>query len=80
MVDENMAIDPNNDISSVTSAVSDEDSISENTMILDNPAEDNFNENQENYNGLENFELKDENSKPLIMKKMRIKLKSLTKI
>ena len=60
MVDENMAIDLNNDISSVTSAVSDEDSISENTMILDNPAEDNFNENQENYNGLENFELKDE--------------------
>ena len=60
MVDENMAIDLNNDISSVTSAVSDEDSISENTMILDNPAEDNFNENQENYNGLENFELRDE--------------------
>ena len=29
-------------------------------MILDNPAEDNFNENQENYNGLENFELRDE--------------------
>ena len=60
MVDENMAIDLNNDISSVTSTVSDEDSISENTMILDNPAEDNFNENQENYNGLENFELRDE--------------------
>ena len=60
MVDENMAIDLNNDISSVTSAVSDENSISENTMILDNPAEDNFNENQENYNGLENFELRDE--------------------
>ena len=60
MVDENMAIDLNNDISSVTSAASDEDSISENTMILDNPAEDNFNDNQENYNGLENFELRDE--------------------
>ena len=30
MVDENMAIDQNNDISSVTSAASDEDSISEN--------------------------------------------------
>ena len=60
MVDENMAIDLNNDISSVTSAASDEDSISENTMILDNPAEDNSNENQENYNGLENFELRDE--------------------
>ena len=60
MVDENMAIDLNNDISSTTSAASDKDSISENTMILDNPAEDNFNENQENYNGLENFELRDE--------------------
>ena len=60
MVDENMAIDLNNDISSTTSAASDEDSISENTMILDNPAEDNFNDNQENYNGLENFELRDE--------------------
>ena len=41
MVDENMAIDLNNDISSVTSAVSDENSISENTMILNNPVEDN---------------------------------------
>ena len=60
MVDENMAIDLNNDISSVTSAASNEDSISENTMILDNPAEDNINDNQENYNGLENFELRDE--------------------
>ncbi len=60
MVDENMAIDLNNDISSVTSAASDEDSISENTMILDNPAVDNSNDNQENYNGLENFELRDE--------------------
>ena len=60
MVDENMAIDLNNDISSTTSAASDEDSISENTMILDNPAEDNSNDNQENYNGLENFELRDE--------------------
>ena len=29
-------------------------------MILDNPAEDNINDNQENYNGLENFELIDE--------------------
>tara|TARA_B100000941_G_scaffold180280_1_gene129266 strand:+ start:631 stop:2094 length:1464 start_codon:yes stop_codon:yes gene_type:complete len=60
MVDENMAIDLNNDISSTTSAASDKDSISENTMILDNPAEDNSNDNQENYNGLENFELRDE--------------------
>ena len=60
MVDENMAIDLNNDISSVTSAASDEFSISENTMILDNPAVDNSNDNQENYNGLENFELRDE--------------------
>ena len=60
MVDENMAIDLNNNISSVTSAASHEDSVLENTMILDNPAEDNFNENQENYNGLENFELRDE--------------------
>ena len=60
MVDENMAIDLNNDISSVTSAALDEDSISENTMILDNPAVDNSNDNQENYNGLENFELRDE--------------------
>ncbi len=63
MVDENMAIDLNNDISSVTSAASNEDSISENTMILDNPAEDNINDNQENYNGLENFELRDETPK-----------------
>jgi len=60
MVDENMAIDLNNDISSVTSAALDEDSISENTMILENPAVDNSNDNQENYNGLENFELRDE--------------------
>ncbi len=60
MVDENMAIDLNNDISSVTSAASDEFSISENTMILDNPAVDNSNDNQENCNGLENFELRDE--------------------
>ena len=60
MIDENMAIDLNNDISSVTSAALDEDSISENTMILENPAVDNSNDNQENYNGLENFELRDE--------------------
>ncbi len=60
MVDENMAIDLNNDISSVTSAASHEDSVLENTMILDNPAVDNSNDNQENYNGLENFELRDE--------------------
>ena len=60
MVDENMAIDLNNDISSVIGAARDEDSTSENTMILDNPAEDNINDNQENYNGLENFELRDE--------------------
>ena len=60
MVDENMAIDLNNDISSVIGAARDEVSTSENTMILDNPAEDNINNNQENYNGLENFELRDE--------------------
>ena len=60
MVDENMAIDLNNDASSATNSTTEENSISENTMILDNPAEDNSNDNQENYNGLENFELRDE--------------------
>ena len=60
MVDENMAIDLNNDASSATNSTTEENSISENTMILNNPVEDNTIENQENYNGLENFELRDE--------------------
>ncbi len=60
MVDENMAIDLNNNASSAKNSTTEENSISENTMILNNPVEDNTIENQENYNGLENFELRDE--------------------